>query len=189
MAIQRAVLKGTIADTVEIRNMFTCEVLSDGGDTHEVLWAAYMSSLMDAIPPLATTIVHFYGYEIQEWSNPHWIPMDEISLDEDGEQSGDTLPNQSALVLIAKTAGIRGVGRKFFSGLAESQQNAGVMVVGVATALASLLAAYITPFEGIGGGTITPGVLDKTNSFRPFVGGFVSSLIGSMRRRKPGVGM
>jgi hypothetical protein len=63
------------------------------------------------------------------------------------------------------------------------------MVVGVAEALASLLAAYLTPFEGIGGGTITPGVLDKNESFRPFVSGLVSSVLGTMRRRKPGVGI
>jgi hypothetical protein len=51
------------------------------------------------------------------------------------------------------------------------------------------LLAYLTPFTGIGGGVITPGILDKNNAFRPFVGGYLSSFVGSVRRRKPGNGM
>jgi len=189
MTIQRAILKGTLGETVEIRNMFTCSVTEVGSDDSQTLWGAYMSSLLDAIPPLVVVAVHYYSYEVQFYSTPNWITLDEVALDEDGTQTGDVLPFQSALVLIGKAGGLHAIGRKFFSGIAESQQQAGSMVVGVAEALAALLAAYITPFAGLSGGTIVPGVLDKTGTFRPFVAGYVSSLLGTMRRRKPGVGI
>lgn len=189
MAIERAVLKGTIGDVVEIRNMFTCSVTEMGGDTSAILWDAYMDNLVDAMLVLACNTIHYYSYEVQTWNTPNWVPKDIVSIDATGDQTGDQLPNQSAVVLIAKSAGIHGVGRKFLAGLSETQQVAGTMIAGIAVDLALVLANYITPFTGIGGGTIIPGVLDKTGTFRPFVGGFVSSLLGSMRRRKPGVGI
>jgi hypothetical protein len=189
MGVERAILKAQIADVVEMRNMFTCNVVESGGDDSAVLWLAYMSSILDTVPLVAHETVHFYEYEVQEYSAGDWVPKDAVTIDETGNGTGDALPNQSAIVFIAKAAGLHGLGRKFFGTVPESLQVGGLLIAGAATLIANILEAYITPFTGIGGGTITPGVLDKTGTFRPFVSGFVSSLLGTMRRRKPGIGI
>jgi hypothetical protein len=189
MAIQRAILEGSIADLVQVRNMFTCEVIESGGDTSAILWEAYMSSILDTVTVLVSTSVHFYEYIVETYTAGDWIPSDAVALDEDGVAEAEPLPYQSALVLIGKAAGLRGIGRKFISGIGEDYGSAGVMIASYLIDAALVLAAYVTPFEGLGGGTITPGILDKSGSFRPFVSGWVSSLLGTMRRRKPGVGI
>jgi len=189
MATERMILKGSISSIVEIRNMFVCDVIPSGGDTSPVLWGAYESTLVSAILDITHSAVHFYEYEIQAYIAGSWVPQDVVSLDVDGLQSGDLLPYQNAIVLIGKTAGLYGMGRKFLAGISEANTAAGILSGGQITNAAAVLAAWLLPFVGLGGGTITPGILDKTGTFRPFVGGFVSSLIGSMRRRKPGLGI
>jgi hypothetical protein len=188
MTIERAIVKGTLADTIEIRNMLTCEVIESGGDTSAILWEAYMSSWFDALENLLGSLVHYYQYEVEYWSDPDWLPKDAVDLDIDGTDIADSLPFQAALVLVGKAVGKRAMGRKFIAGLTEGTQAAGVLTVTAAAHAAALLVAYITPFEGLGGGTITPGILTKAGTFAPFVSGLVSSVLGSMRRRKPGVG-
>jgi len=37
-------------------------------------------------------------------------------------------------------------------------------------------------------GTLVPGIISKTNFFRPFVSASVDTIVGSQRRRKQGVG-
>jgi len=189
LSIERSILKGKLAGTVETRNMFTCLVIEVGGDTSAVLWTAYMSSLMSAIEDLTNTIAVFYEYEVQEYITGHWVPKDIVTISGTGSESGDTLPFQNAIVFIAKCAGLRKVGRKFIGGITSNTQSAGVLLAGQIVDAAAFLAAWLTPFTGISGGHITPGILDKTSTFQPFVGGFVSSLLGSMRRRKPGLGI
>jgi hypothetical protein len=129
------------------------------------------------------------SYELQTYSAGSWVPYDELTYVTGGTATDDRWPNAVAIVLIAKAAGLRHVGRKFFSPVTEVLATANSLVGTAMISAASGLLAYITPFEGIGGGTITPGVVDKTGTFHPFVGGFVSSLLGSIRRRKPGIGI
>lgn len=189
MAIQRAIAKGTVGSVVQIRSMYTCDVVEVGSDDSDTLWGAYMSSMFDAITGLLHNSVTFYEYEVQEYSNGQWIPMDVVTVSETGTGTGDALPNAVSLVLIGVATGLRHLGRKFVGALPEAM-TAGNLVVGeyIAGAAAALL-AYITPFEGLSGGTITPGVVDENGGFHEFVGGTVSSLLGSMRRRKPGLGI
>lgn len=188
MATERAVLQGYAASAVNIRSMFTCDVIPSGGDTQQILWAAYMNPLRSDIVAISHTSISFYQYELQYYAAGQWVPYDLISISNAGAGTGDALPNQSAIVLIGKAFGIHGIGRKFLSGVPEAAQSAGALVAPYVAGVATVLLDYITPFTGLGGGQITPGVLDKNSTFRPFVGGFVSSLLGSMRRRKPGVG-
>jgi hypothetical protein len=91
--------------------------------------------------------------------------------------------------LIGKGSGLRHMGRKFFGPIPITSAHGNDLAPAVIIALSTVLANYVTPFTGIGGGTITPGILDKAGTFRPFVGGLLSSLLGSMRRRKPGIGI
>src|SRR5512135_797566 len=189
MATERAVVYGSLYSVVQIRHMFTCDVLPSGGDTQQVLWSAYILSVLNPVVGLLTTGTHFYSYELQSYSAGHWVPYDTVNISKTGVDSSDPLPNAVATVLLGKASGLRHVGRKFLGGLAENNVTGNTLTAAALIVAATTLAAYITPFTGIGGGTITPGVIDNAGTFHPFVGGVVSSLLGSMRRRKPGVGI
>jgi len=189
MAIQRATIKGRISSVIETRSVFTADVEPIGGDTSQVLWEAYLTNIIVPLQPLLSVVWTAYEYEITIPAAGHWEPFAVESFVVGGAASGDALPNAVAAVLIGKASGLRHVGRKFFSPLAESQTVGNSFVSGAASALATALAAYLTVETGIGGGTLTPGVVDSTGNFHAFVGGFVSSIVGSIRRRKPGIGI
>jgi hypothetical protein len=53
--------------------------------------------------------------------------------------------------------------------------------------LVTAATAYITTIGG-GGVNLIPGVVDKNHVFHAFTSGVVDTLLGSMRRRKIGVG-
>lgn len=189
MAIERAIVKATLFSIVQARNMFTCEVVESGGDTSDLLWQAYLDSVYSSTF-LSNIHPGFVAYEaeIQRYGT-EWETVSSLTEDWTGTASGDPLPNAVAYVLIGKALGVRKMGRKFF-GVVPEMANAGNAVMsGIMAVLADVLLAYITPFTGIGGGTITPGIVDSAGTFHRFVGGSVSSLLGSMRRRKPGLGM
>lgn len=187
--IERAILYGTIDSLVEIRNMYTAQITEVGGDVSSSMWQAYLANLWVAWQPILHTTVNFYQYEIQRLISGAWTTIEVASLAVPGTATGDPMPNQSAIVLIAKAAGRRLIGKKFFGAISEAYGSAGVMTVTWLGYAGQILLAWITPMVLLSGASLFPGILDKTSTFRPFVGGFVSSLLGTMRRRKPGVGL
>lgn len=189
MAIQRAVIAGLLAGTVQTRNIFTADVVTLGGDTPQQLWNAYLGPIYTALSPAISPVWTSSTIELQDWTLGHWVPFDLYTVTWTMTGSGDILPNIVAIVLLGKAAGLRHVGRKFFSGVTEGATLANSLTTAALAMAASALAAYLTPVTGVGGGTLTPGVLDKGGFFHAFVGGQVSSLLGSMRRRKPGLGI
>jgi hypothetical protein len=189
MAYQRAVLKGTLGGTVQVRNMFTANVVEAGGDDAETLWTAYLTSVIDPICDMCVSLLQYTNYDIQERVGTQWETIQEVDFPFTGATTGDQLPNAVALVLLGKATGIKHVGRKFFSGISEPSSTINALATGAVATAALALLGYITPFTGIGGGLIEPGVIDQGGAFHPFVGGVVSSLLGSMRRRKPGIGI
>lgn len=189
MAYQRAVLKGTLGGTVQIRNMFSASVVESGGDTQDVLWSAYLTSVIDPICDMCVSLLVYTHYDIQEMVGTQWATVQEVDFPFTGATTGDQLPNAVALVLLGKASGIKHVGRKFFSGISEPSTTINALATGAVATAALALLGYITPLVGIGGGELTPGVFDKNGAFHPFVGGVISSLMGSMRRRKPGLGI
>lgn len=189
MATERAVAIGTLGSVVQLRSMFTCDVIPSGGDTAQVLWAAYMDSMMGALTNLTSELVLYSEYELQMRVGVSWVPYDLVAATYTGATMTVHLPNAVSVVLMGKANGLRHVGRKFISGLATYlTDDNGLSAIGITRAADALL-AYITPFTGLGGGIITPGVVTSAGVFHPFVGGVVSSILGSMRRRKPGVGI
>jgi hypothetical protein len=189
MATQRAIVKATIASLVQARNMFTADVTEAGGDTAVDMWHVYLEAFYnDFLDQIHTNWVA-YSVELQNLVGDQWVTFDEHAETWAGEATGDPLPNSVAYVLIGKALGVRKMGRKFL-GVVPEVSNVGSMVAtGVMAILADALLDYISPVTGIGGGILEPGIVDKLGTFHPFIGGMVSSLLGSMRRRKPGIGM
>jgi hypothetical protein len=189
MTVQRAIVKGRALDLVNTRSMFTCDVVESGGDTYDILWGAYLQSMYDSFEYIWSASWSTETAELQTWTLGHWVTFDELDFVNAGADLADSIPNAVSLVLIGKAAGLRKMGRKFIGGLSENVVTGNALTVGALVYAANALVAYITPFTGIGGGTITPGIVDKYGTFQPFVGGIVSSILGSMRKRKPGVGI
>ncbi len=189
MAIEKAVVHGLVTNAVQVRNMFTCEVIEQGGDTSAILWEAYLTSVYDPIQNLAGSYLDFTEYEVFRLTGGEWVLIDTQPLDFEPGVGTSMLMNAGAWVLIGKALGIRKMGRKFFSGLPTTMVANNTLTVTGLVYAAQALAGYLTPFTGLGGGTITPGVWGKDAAFHPFVGGVVSAFLGTMRRRKPGVGI
>ncbi|AYP28978.1 MAG: hypothetical protein [Circular genetic element sp.] len=190
MSTQRVIVKGTLANIVQTRNMFTASITESGGDTSEVLWSAYISNFYDSFTSILATVYQTYSYEIQEYILGSWAPVEEVTyVYTGGNDTSDYLPNAVSIVLLGKATGLRHVGRKFISGLAETGTTGNILSGAAVAQAAAALLAYISPFTGIGGGLLQPGVISGDGTFHPFVGGVVSSILGSMRRRKPGNGM
>lgn len=189
MTIQRAILKGTLLNLVQTRAMFTADVTSQTHELDASLWQAYISSIFTEVRTILASSAVTTTIEYQDLVDGEWVTWGEEECVWSGTASGDPLPNQNALVLIAKGAAKWATGKKFFSGLAESQIVGNSMINDAVIAAAAALLAYITPYTGQISGDHVPGILNKDGEFVPFVGGLVSSLIGSQRRRKPGNGM
>lgn len=187
--IQKAVVHGDIAGAVQIRNIFYAQVSSTVLDTYQSLWGLYLNSVLSNIANITSTVVTWPSAEIYEWSNSEWVHMDDISLTNHGTATGDYLPNLVAAVLTGKLVGNRAFGRKFFSGIGEGMTTANGFTTQAMTNLVAAAAAYVSVLTGPNSGILGPGLFLKDHTFHSFGLGIVSSLLGSMRRRKPGLGI
>lgn len=190
MSVQRAILRGTIANLVQTRNMFTAQLTVTGGDDAPSLWDVYLGTILQPLQSVMQNTVTFTSREIQEYVGGTWATIDDAAINYAGTNTAnDQMPNATAFVWIAKTLAKRVVGRKFWSGIAETWCGGNTVVGGAVASIAQAFAAYIAPWTSLSGSTFAPGVVDKAGAFHGFTGGFVSTFLGSMRRRKPGVGM
>lgn len=189
MSVQRATVKGRISGIVETRNVFTADVTIIAGDDYADYWFPYLDSIFDALAPLISNIWAEYEAEITIPAGGRWEPVTTFPLGGVGSATGEPLPNAVAAVLLGKAAGIRHTGRKFISPLPESLVAGNLLVGAGITAAAAGLLAYVTPLDTILGSHLAPGVVDSLGNFHPFVSGIVSSVLGSVRKRKPGLGI
>jgi hypothetical protein len=119
-----------------------------------------------------------------------WVLMDEIVYTKIGtESTTDILANLVAWVVVGKVSQYRGFGRKFISGLTESQVTGNALIAGALIGMAATVTAYVSVYFGSNAGVLGPGIVDKTGAFRAFNLGLASPLLGTMRRRKPGLGI
>ena len=153
-------------------------------------WDSYLDSIFTSslLSYLVTQFI-WNTVELQYYSAGHWITYDEHAFSKQGTQSSGKVPNHTAVVLIGKALGLRKMGRKFISGLNEAYVEGNTVTSTFLADLATVLLAYITPVTGVGTADLTPGIVDKAGVFHPYVGGFVSAYLGTMRRRKPGIGI
>ncbi len=188
MTIERAILTGQILNAVEIKNMFVAEVTEVGGDTSPIMWGVYIDQFLNELEDLTGADVTFSGFEIQQLISGEWNSTGLFPVTFSTGSNSPNIPNQMAVVLIGKALGIRKIGRKFLAGVSFGAIAGNALVGGAIATAANLLVLYISPVNGIGGGVLQPGIVTKAGAFHAFVGGIVSSFLGTMRRRKPGVG-
>lgn len=104
-------------------------------------------------------------------------------------ETNELLPYQNAAVLVANTGRPKSRGRKSFGGLTEIAQDAGILVPSLLTNMATALNWYLSDETISAGNELISGVASTvTGLFLPFTDGIVNDVMGSQRRRKPGVG-
>ena len=187
--VERVVLKGLLGGVVATRTIFTGDVAIVSPDTAAIVWGDYITGILAPIRPYMTGVMVWSSFDRYLQLGTQWEFVESVVYNNNGSGSGDTLANLVAAPMIASAGGIRKIGRKFWSGLSEASVSGNSLVSGALAAFATGCAAWISLYTSTHGSTISPGIVDKLHVFRPFVSGVVSSLLGTMRRRKPGLGI
>lgn len=103
--------------------------------------------------------------------------------------AGDPFPNQIAPVIRANTSRPKSYGKKFLMHFVETSAAGSDLTSAVLTALATTLANYLADETVSGTSVLSPGVpRTNFNTFLEFTDGVVNSVVGTQRRRKPGIG-
>ena len=101
----------------------------------------------------------------------------------------DPFPNQVAGVVTAATNRPKSRGRKFVPGLMDASADGSDLVSSAVAALTAFAVDYITDVvAGFDGQFVSGVVRTAVEEFLPFVMAQVNSVVGTQRRRKPGVG-
>ncbi|GAH29230.1 unnamed protein product [marine sediment metagenome] len=102
---------------------------------------------------------------------------------------GESIPYMSAPYVIFKTQRPRSVGKKFLFPFIESQQADTVLEAAAVTAMAAYGTACLAAPSLGGDATLTLGITRTgINTFLNFLVAVVNDIIGSQKRRRPGVG-
>jgi hypothetical protein len=98
-------------------------------------------------------------------------------------------PNQIAGTVRATTARPKSYGRKFIPGISQNQMSGSELVSGAVIALTAFMYFWLDDITLGGYGTLSPGVpRTAANQFLQFVTGEANAIVGTQRKRKPGVG-
>ena len=101
----------------------------------------------------------------------------------------DALPNQCSPFVIFKTARPKTVGRKFLFPLTEASQAGSFLTPGAVLAIVAYADEVLTPVPLQALNTMQPGVVRTgVDLFLPTSIAVVTNVIGTQRRRRPGVG-
>lgn len=103
--------------------------------------------------------------------------------------AGHGLPFQSSPYVIFKTQRPKSVGKKFLFPFGESEQDATILTAGAVTAVVAYAAQALATLVLGGDATLAP-VIVRTGvqSVLPLLVAVVNDVLGSQKRRRPGVG-
>lgn len=187
--IQRAIVKGHLFGLVSFRNMFVGSTTTVAPDRDSTAPLEYVQRFYTPILGSISNAVTFETLQCQKFVAGVWEDYEEVTMTISAIGNQPVMPNSSAIVLVGKGGGRLGHGRKFISGLLQANIVGNSMTAGALAAFSAALVNYITSYTTTAGSSFAPGFLDKTGNFHLFISGYVDSLIGSMRRRKPGLGI
>jgi len=153
-----------------------------------------LSAVNGQVASAVTTILD-YVHEV-EWNavSGVWETKRLVGTVEPSESfsgASELLPWQNAAVLTANTLRPKTRGRKFIPAFTEGMSDGDSEWTSTALAgLATALAAYIADETISAGNDLIVGVPSTVDGqFYPFTDGEVVDIVGSQRRRKPGVGI
>ncbi len=190
MSYFKAVLKGNLAGAAQTRNVFYFDGTTEGDQYIPADIELYIDTLWAPVQQLISLIWECYEIEVFKWVPTHWehfavIPYTAAS----GVAVDDAFPNQMAAVILGITSALKTRGRKAIAGFVDTSAVAGLLTGGALIQLALAMSIYVSHLHG-STGDLVPGTWTRaTNTFHPFIGGVADAILGTMRRRKPGIGI
>lgn len=189
MGVCRIAVAGKFRGTDDLRNVFTVNSTEQITPNNSAItaWITALYTTTGLLGAMSNqTTYDRYIVEVPD-AQGHWIYQREVALSLVGGSSSDYLPQQNAAVVIGITPSRRR-GKKFLAGLAEGNVTGGVLNSDFKTICQSFASSWIAGFDD-GSVHWTSGVCRSNGSdFLGFTASRVDSLVGSQRRRKPGVG-
>jgi hypothetical protein len=198
--VVKAVSEFVFTDGTIGQNVFYYELAGENAQDDDDVKTAIVTAIDDlytliddcisdeiVLNPMAFTII---GWSVEQMK---WVTEANLGYETPawaGANIADPFPNQIAAVLTAATARPKARGRKFFPMFAENQAIAGDLIGGALTALAAAGALWLQnlPLGGLDGlWPIVPSTLDGAKLGLQSVE--VNSILGTYRKRKPGVGI
>jgi len=190
MQYLRFVIKGTLANVVETRNMF--EYATAGTS----FGSADLDAMEDRIADMFTDItdllaqnVNWYAVEFYTRAEGAWQPLAEHTISHTGSGAVAFAAYQTAMVVNAQTDGFKSHARKFIAGLSDDVPVNGRLGVTPLSNLAALAADWLLPVTIPLFNTWYPGVMGKGEVWHGFLSTTAEALLGTIRRRKPGYGI
>lgn len=197
--IIRGVVEFVLPDGSIAQNVYTykMEATADQGDTDvrnaicshlETAYSEVVANIADEV-----SINPFHAYVI-EWDagEGKWVLARDLgteTFDEQPESLDTSMPNQMAAVVTALTKTPKRRGRKFLPGYAENTATEGILETAVVTALTAFASEYIDSITTLANVEFVAGVVaEAADAFSAFYAAEVNNVMGTQRRRKPGVG-
>lgn len=185
------VVKGKVASLYDIVNVFHFVKGVDTEDSElEDLCADWIDGMWTPIAPYLSAAYSIHSFGLRKYVDGVWGLESVHSISIAGSDSSEMLPLQNAAVALTRTGIKRVFGRKFIGPLTITSISSTELASAALIAMASFTAKWIAGQDGIGAGhNIRPRIYRKdTGQFEALLGGAVDVLVGSMRRRKVGVG-
>ena len=204
--VLKAVVELALIDNVIAQNIFHFIVAGfDSVEEEAVLdelrdWAnamyAEIEDYVSSAVSLDTILVHsvLWNEEEEQWLTDEYIGFRELT--DAFADATDMMPHQVAATVTGITGDVRRQGRKFLAGLTEAAGGAGDLAAGPLADVGAWAVDYIADITIFGANYLNPGVAGGKSKagigdgeFHPFTGVTFSSIFGSQRRRKQGVGI
>ena len=195
----KAVAEFVLDDGSIIQNIFHFACVFVAEQAEALVVAAvkgYIEDIYAAIDAYIsdTVTVNDFNVHVVEWdvSEQGWEVVRFVGADTPAitfTSLDDPLPNQMAAVLVANTYRPKSRGRKFLVPFVETAALAGDLIGAALTALGIALNHYLADENISIGNDLSPGVPRAgVETFLIFSDGVVNSILGTQRRRKPGIG-
>jgi len=185
------VVKGKVASLYDIVNVFHFVKGVDTEDSElEDLCADWIDAMWTPLAPYLSSAYTIHSFGIRKFVDGVWGLETVHSISIAGSDSAEMLPLQNAAVALARTGVKRVFGRKFIAPLTVATIASTELASAALIAMAQFTAKWLSGQDGSGAGhNIRPRIFRKeTGAFEALLGGSVDVLVGSMRRRKVGVG-
>lgn len=153
----------------------------------EAAYAEVISYLSDTVTfnPITADIIEWDG---TKWETTYHIGTEDI--DTAPAVVTEPLPNQIAPFATFNTERPKSKGRKFLFGFVEAASDGSFLISACTTAMAAFAAEVITTIVLGPLNELTPGIVRKgVDLFLEFSSAVVTNVVGTQRRRRPGVGI
>lgn len=156
------------------------------------LWAETMyNTIIDEVK--ATVLEQLSSVDKVEWIDGEWQVSENIGTFVPvfyPNGTAEQLPSQSSAFAVGKTARPKTVGRKFLPPFTEDCQAGTYLTTAALAAVVAWTDYYINDIVIVALNNLVSGVpRTAVEAWYPFTLGLVTDLLGSQRRRRPGVGL